>query len=109
MVRGSPRHTHPRWEKRGGRVHELIIYLIGTVGVAIVIAVVVIMAQKTGWLNTVQTALLQVKLPGLPSVPQAGLPRMLPELTHKVGAVQHSATTLWQRGGTRRPANGHHH
>ncbi len=110
MVRGSPRHTHPRWEKpEGGRLHKVITYLVGTVGAAIVIAVAVIMAQKAGWLSTAQTALRQIKLPGLPSVPQAGLPHVLPELTDKVGAVQHSTTTLWQRGREHALANEHHH
>jgi hypothetical protein len=109
MVRGSPRHPPSRWEKHGGRrAHEVITYLIGTVGVAIVVAVAVIMAQKAGWLNTVQAALRQIKVPGLPSTPQAEQPHVLTELTDKVRNVEHSTTSLWQRGRERPPANGHH-
>ena len=102
MVRGIPRHTQTRWgDYKGGRAHEVITYLIGTMGVAIVIAVAVIVAQKAGWLDGVQTAVRQIKLPDLPSAQHAALPDMLPGLTDKVRNVEQSTTTLWQRGSER--------
>jgi hypothetical protein len=102
MVRGNPRHAQTRWgDHERGRAHEVITYLIGTMGVAIVIAVAVIVAQKAGWLNTVQSAVRQIKLPSLPSAQHAALPDMLPGLTDKVRNVERLTTTLWQRGSER--------
>ncbi len=97
MIRGTPRYTHTRWEQHEREHPPAISYLLGTIGVAIVIAVAVFMAQKAGWLDGVQKALHQIELPGLPSA-QVGVPDVLPGFADKVRNVKQSTTTLWQRG-----------
>jgi hypothetical protein len=97
MIRHPPRHT--RWEKpRVGPVHQAIAYLIGTVGVAIALAVAITMAERFGWLDHIRTALRHVELPGLPSLPHADLPEQLPGFAENGRNIERSTTTLWQRG-----------
>ena len=101
MIHETPRHTHTRRADHEGKHVQAITYLLGTIGVAIVIAVAVIMLQKAGWLHGVQTAIRKIDLPGLPSAPNAGVPDVLAGLGNKVRNVEQSTTTLWQRGGGR--------
>jgi hypothetical protein len=98
MVRGTLRQTANRWDAPEGRAHWVITYLVGTVGVAIVLTLGVIAAQQAGWLNNVESALRQIGLPGLPRAPHTELDELVQGLTGKVGNVEHSTSALWQRG-----------
>jgi hypothetical protein len=99
MIHETPRHTHTRRADQDVEHAQAITYLLGTIGVAIVIAVAVIMLHKAGWLQGVQTAIRKIDLPGLPSAPNAGVPDVLAGLGNEVRSVGQSTTTLWQRGG----------
>jgi hypothetical protein len=99
MIHRDPREAHTRRKNHdGGGVRQTFTYLLGTVGVAIILAVAITLADRYGWLEEIQIALRHIKLPGLPSAPQAGLSGALPELGNNVQNVGQSTTTLWQRG-----------
>jgi hypothetical protein len=102
MLHGTARHAQTRPKSHQvGQARQVINYLIGTVGVAVTIAVAVLVAQRSGWLDAAQTALHEIKLPGLPSAPEGGLSDVLPGFANRVKKVGQSTTTLWQRGSER--------
>jgi hypothetical protein len=102
MIRGTPRPTRPRRENdEAERARQAVAYLAGTVGVAIVLAILLFVAHRQGWLDDVQAALRRIELPGLPSAPGATARDALPLLTDNIRNVEQSTTTLWQQGNAR--------
>lgn len=97
MVRANPRHADHRWDAHERRPPSVITYFVGTVGVAIVLAVSVIAAQDAGLLDSMHSALRQIEFRSLLRAPQTGLDIIVQELAREVGKIEQSTTALWQR------------
>ena len=101
MERGSRRQSYTQWDDQRSQARMGVAYLVGTLGVGIVIALALFLAMKTDSMERVQTALHGVglpSLPSLPSLPQTDVEDVFQGLTHQVRKTGESATTLWQRG-----------
>ncbi len=108
MARGAQRQSYtgrndPRLQARMG-----IAYLVGTVGVAIIIVLAIVVAMKTGSMERLQTALHGIKVPSLPSLPETNVEDLVEGVARGVKNSEHTTENLWQRGnagvGTNRSA-----
>lgn len=108
MARRAQRQSYtgrndPRLQARMG-----IAYLVGTLGVGIVIVLAFVVAMKTGSMERLQTALHGIKVPSLPSLPETNVQDLVEGVGRGVKNTGQSTENLWQRGsagvGTNRSA-----
>ncbi len=98
MARGTQRQSYtgrndPRLQVRMG-----IAFLVGTVGVGIVIALALVVAMKTGSMERLQTALHEIKVPSLPSLPETNVENLVEGVARGVKSTERSTENLWERG-----------